>query len=140
VVVDGDALRLLGKWPLKKPAVLTPHEGEFKALFPDIEGASKVERARQAAGRSGGVVVYKGADTVIAAPDGRAAIAGHASPWLSTAGSGDVLAGAIGAMLARGLPPFEAAQAGVWLHGRAADGLGAGFLADDLARALSASL
>ena len=109
-------------------------------MFPDLLQPSKIERAREAARRSGAVVVYKGADTVVAAPDGRVAIAGAGSPWLSTAGTGDVLAGSIGSMLARGLAPFEAAQAGVWLHGQAADALGAGFIADDLAGALSDAL
>lgn len=138
VVIDGDALHLL-QGPVTTAAVLTPHEGEFRALFPDLDQASKVERARAAAERSGAVVVYKGADTVVAAPDGRAAIAGLASPWLSTAGTGDVLAGAIGTMLARGLPAFEAARAGVWLHGEAARHAGPAFTADDLARHLAAA-
>jgi hydroxyethylthiazole kinase-like uncharacterized protein yjeF len=137
LVIDGDALRLLGSRTPDQPMILTPHEGEFHAMFPDLDRPSKVERARAAATRSGAVVVYKGADTVIAAPDGRAALAGEASTWLSTAGTGDVLAGAIGAMLARGLPPFEAARAGVWLHGEAARRAGRAFLADDLARLLS---
>ena len=140
LVIDGDALHLLRPDRLAAHAVLTPHEGEFRALFDDLEMTSKVERARAAAARIGAVIVYKGADTVIAAPDGRAAIAGDASPWLSTAGTGDVLAGAIGAMLARGLPPFEAAQAGVWLHGQAAQQAGRGFIADDLIRNLPSAL
>jgi hydroxyethylthiazole kinase-like uncharacterized protein yjeF len=140
LVIDGDALHLLGARKPEAPAILTPHEGEFRALFPDLRQASKVERARAAAAQSGVVIVYKGADTVVAAPDGRAAIAGEASTWLSTAGTGDVLAGAIGAMLARGLAPFEAAQAGVWLHGKAARRAGPAFLADDLARYLSDAL
>ncbi|HEV2568085.1 NAD(P)H-hydrate dehydratase [Sphingomonas sp.] len=137
LVIDGDALHLLGGETLTVPAVLTPHEGEFRALMPDMNHGSKVERTRAAAMRCGGVIVYKGPDTVIAAPDGRAAIGAGASPWLSTAGTGDVLAGAIGAMLARRLDPFEAAQAGVWLHAEAARRAGAAFAADDLARSLS---
>ncbi len=140
LVVDGDALYLLHQFTIASPAVLTPHEGEFRSGFPDLMQPSKLERARAAARRSGAVIVYKGADTVVAAPDGRAAIAGVGSPWLSTAGTGDVLAGAIGAMLSRGLAPFEAAQAGVWLHGEAARCLGPGFLADELSRALSRAL
>jgi ADP-dependent NAD(P)H-hydrate dehydratase / NAD(P)H-hydrate epimerase len=139
LVIDGDALHLLGNQRTSAPAVLTPHEGEFRAMFPDLDAPSKVERARAAAARSQAVIVYKGADTVVAAPDNRAMIAAG-SPWLSTAGTGDVLAGAIGAMLARGLDPFVAAQAGVWFHGQAARRLGPAFLADDLARALSAAM
>jgi ADP-dependent NAD(P)H-hydrate dehydratase / NAD(P)H-hydrate epimerase len=139
LVVDGDALHLLAS-QVAAPVVLTPHEGEFRAMFPDLTSGSKVERARAAAARSGAVIVYKGADTIVAAPDGRAAIAGNSSPWLSTAGTGDVLAGAVGAMLACGLPAFNAAQAGVWLHGEAARQAGRGFTADDLARRLSDAL
>jgi ADP-dependent NAD(P)H-hydrate dehydratase / NAD(P)H-hydrate epimerase len=139
LVIDGDALHLV-RLPLASAAVLTPHEGEFRALFPDLDQPSKVERARIAARRAGAVIVYKGADTVVAAPDGQAAIAGPASPWLSTAGTGDVLAGAIGAMLARGLPPYGAAQAGVWLHGEAAGRAGCAFTSDALARHLSDAL
>lgn len=136
LVIDGDALHLL---PRTRPAppltVLTPHEGEFAARFGDLPG-SKLDRARAAAMRAGAVIVFKGADTVIAAPDGRAAIAPPASAWLSTAGTGDVLAGVIGALLARGLAPFEAAGAGVWLHASAAARLGPAFIADDLAAAI----
>ncbi|MBA2920248.1 NAD(P)H-hydrate dehydratase [Sphingomonas sp. MAH-20] len=137
LVIDGDALHLLGGRKPEAPAVLTPHEGEFRAIFPDVRLASKVDRARTAAARSGAVIIYKGADTVVAAPDGRAVLAGEASTWLSTAGTGDVLAGAVAAMLARGLAPFEAARAAVWLHGEAARRAGSAFLADDLARRLS---
>ena len=140
LVIDGDALHLFGSRKSTAPTILTPHEGEFRAMFPDLRDGSKVERARAAAARNGAVIVYKGADTAVAAPDGRAALAGVASTWLSTAGTGDVLAGAIGAMLARGLAPFEAAQAGVWLHGEAARRAGRAFLADDLARHLSDAL
>jgi hydroxyethylthiazole kinase-like uncharacterized protein yjeF len=140
LVIDGDGLFCLGEWPSLEVHILTPHEGEFRRLFPGLDQPSKVQRAREAARRSGAVIVYKGADTVIAAPDGRAAIGAGASPWLSTAGTGDVLAGAIGAMRARGLPAFEAAKAGVWLHTQAAARAGKAFVADDLARHLSDAL
>jgi hydroxyethylthiazole kinase-like uncharacterized protein yjeF len=132
LVLDADALVLLaGTGPLTGTPILTPHEGEFAKLFGALPG-NRIDRARAAAERSQAVVVLKGPDTVVAAPDGRAAIAAPASGWLASAGTGDVLAGLIAANRARGLDPFEAACAGVWLHGRAAERAGAGLIADDL--------
>lgn len=143
LVIDGDALHLLDLDRLqarRAPAILTPHAGEFAALFGKDE-RSKIARAQDAARRSNAVVVFKGADTVVAAPDGRANVALPASPWLSVAGTGDVLAGAIATMLARNpSTPFEAASAGVWLHAEAAHLLNRCFLADDLADALPRAL
>lgn len=139
LVIDGDALHLLTTAQLRERGgdmILTPHAGEFRALFGAVDG-SKLAATRAAAARSGATVVFKGPDTVIAAPDGRAILFEAASSWLSTAGTGDVLAGAIGAMLASGRDPLDAASAGVSLHGAAARRLGAAFIADDLAHALT---
>jgi hydroxyethylthiazole kinase-like uncharacterized protein yjeF len=142
LVLDADALFLVNARRVKAlgdAPILTPHAGEFERLFGRREG-SKVDEARRASAEAGAVIVYKGADTVIAAPDGRAAIAPPAPAWLASAGTGDVLTGIVAAMRARGMDAFDAACAGVWLHGEAARRAGAGMIADDLIAALPAAL
>ena len=144
-VFDADALTLIAERGLEQlrqggeAPILTPHAGEFARLFGTLAG-SKVDQARAAAGRSGAVIVYKGADSVVAAPDGRAAIAPPAPHWLASAGTGDVLTGIVAAQRARGLDAFEAACAGAWLHGRAAELAGPALIADDLLSCLPAAL
>lgn len=140
-VIDADAITHIGE-PERlrgQDAVVTPHEGEFQRLFGKI-GGNKAERALEAARRSGAVVVYKGADTIVASPEGRLGFRPPSPSWLATAGSGDVLAGIISAMRARGLPAFEAASAGVWLQGEAAVIAGPEMIADDLAEAVPDAL
>ena len=151
-VLDADALTLIARHPdlfdrLHAGCVLTPHGGEFARVFPDIAASlhapvdvgpafSRVDAARQAAKRAGCTVLIKGPDTVIAAPSGKTHVNGasydRAAPWLATAGSGDVLAGIITGLLARGIAPFEAATHGAWLHAACARAFGPGMIAEDL--------
>jgi hydroxyethylthiazole kinase-like uncharacterized protein yjeF len=136
-VIDADGIGLVGEPGRLKgqDAVVTPHAGEFAKLFGKVAG-SKAEQALAAAQASGAVVVFKGPDTLVAAPDGRLGFAPPAPAWLATAGTGDVLAGMIAALRARGMPAFEAACAAVWLHGRAAERAGPSMTADNLLAAL----
>jgi len=140
IVVDAGALAACADAPelLAGAAILTPHAGEFARVFGAI-GNDKLAAARAAAQRSGAVVLLKGADTVIAAPDGRAAINANAPPSLATGGTGDVLAGTIAALLGQGMPAFEAACAGAWLQGDAAARHGPGLIAEDLIDLLPAA-
>ncbi len=148
VVLDADAITVFAADPdllfgsVRGPALLTPHEGEFRRLFPDLDGTvGKLERVRRAAARSGATILLKGPDTVIAEPGGRAVVNVHASPVLATAGSGDVLAGTIGGLLAQGLTPFAAASAAAWLHGECALQFGGpGLIAEDLPALLPRAL
>ncbi len=140
LVIDADALTVFRDDPdemfsvLDRDDVLTPHPGEFERLFKGLLASSpeRISAARAAAQRSGTVVLLKGSDTVIAAPDGRAVVNVNGSPWLATAGSGDVLAGFIGGLIAQGLDSFEAACAAAWMHSEAAASFGPGLISEDL--------
>jgi hydroxyethylthiazole kinase-like uncharacterized protein yjeF len=140
LVLDADAITVFREDPeelfslLDRDDVLTPHPGEFERLFPGLLAGSpeRITAARRAAERAGAVVLLKGSDTVIAAPDGRCAVNANGSPWLATAGSGDVLSGFIGGLVAQGMESFEAACAGAWIHAEAADLHGPGLISEDL--------
>jgi len=140
LVLDADAITVFREDPeelfslLDRDDVLTPHPGEFERLFPGLLAASaeRITAARRAAEKAGAVVLLKGSDTVIAAPDGRCAVNANGSPWLATAGSGDVLAGFVGGLVAQGMESFEAACAAAWIHAEAAELHGPGLISEDL--------
>ncbi len=142
ILLDADALTVFDSSPsalfkrLRPHDIMTPHAGEFRRLFGNLADTevNKIEVARKAARDAGCIVLLKGADTVIAAPDGRAIVNRHATPWLATAGAGDVLAGLIAGFMAQGMPTLEAAAMGAWVHGEAGRRVGAGLISEDLER------
>ncbi|CAN5261918.1 hypothetical protein BH09PSE1_BH09PSE1_02680 [soil metagenome] len=146
LIVDADALTIFkDRSPtlfacLDRDDVLTPHEGEFERVFPGLLKSGREAAARKAAERAGAVVVLKGRETVIAAPDGRFSVNDNGVPWLATAGSGDVLAGMIGGLIAQRMDSFDAACASVWLHADAGSRFGPGLIAEDLPEMLPAAL
>lgn len=148
VVLDADALSVFAEIPeqlfgaINSPCILTPHEGEFARLFGKLidKGRHSTDRARQAAKASNSFIVLKGANTIIAAPDGKYAVNNNATPFLATAGSGDVLAGICTGLLSQSMPAFEAACAAVWVHAEAARNFGAGLIAEDISSRLPSVL
>jgi hydroxyethylthiazole kinase-like uncharacterized protein yjeF len=150
VVIDAEGLTSFQEAPhelyalIKQrpaPTILTPHQGEFERIFPELGNAeSKLVKTRRASELSGAVVVFKGPDTIIAAPDGLAAVTESAPPWLATAGTGDVLAGLINGLAAQGMAALDAAVAGVWIHGELARTFGPGMISEDMSELLPALL
>ncbi len=146
LVLDADALTAFEGDPdqlfqlLDQRCVLTPHEGEYRRLFKDFADGLKIERVKRAAVAAGAVLLLKGPETVIACPDGRCVVSVNGSPWLATAGSGDVLAGIIVGLVAQGMPSFEAACAGAWIHGASGNLIGPGLIAEDLVKGIPVCL
>ena len=138
LIIDADGLTSFEHFPhelfeaLDRDDVLTPHAGEFRRLFPGLLDGGREAAALEAAKQAGAVVVLKGPETVIAAPDGRVAVNDNGTPWLATAGTGDVLAGMIGGLVAQRMDSFDAARAAAWMHAEAARGFGPGLIAEDL--------